>query len=122
MEAKGVNFSDKFSKFSDQWSPKIIAQMNEYHIKLVKIEGDDFPSHTHATTDEVFIVLKGNMHIEFPDGQLDLHEGEMYVVPKGVEHKPSAEGECQILLIDPVGTINTGDAGGERTAQQDAWI
>lgn len=78
--------------------------------------------HSHAETDDVFIVLDGEMRIELRDGQVDLKAGEMFVVPKGVEHKPIAERECQLLLVEPIGTINTGDAGGEMTAANDVWI
>lgn len=116
-----INFNDKLAKFSEHWSPKIIAQMNDYHFKLVKIQGD-FVWHSHAETDEVFIVLDGEMVIEFRDGKVDLRENEMFVVPKGIEHKPFAEHECKLLLIEPAGTVNTGDAGGDLTAKGDAWI
>jgi mannose-6-phosphate isomerase-like protein (cupin superfamily) len=109
------------ANFSEHWSPKIIAQMNEYQFKLVKIQGE-FVWHSHAETDDVFIVLDGEMSIELRDGRVDLKAGEMFVVPKGMEHKPIAEAECHLLLVEPVGTINTGDAGGEMTAANDVWI
>lgn len=121
MEYAAINFREKLAKFSEQWSPKIIAQMNNYHFKLVKIQGE-FVWHSHGETDDVFIVLDGQMSIELRDGWVDLKAGEMFVVPKGVEHKPVAEGECQLLLVEPVGTINTGDTGGEMTAADDVWI
>ena len=121
MEYAAINFREKLAKFSEQWSPKIIAQMNNYHFKLVKIQGE-FVWHSHGETDDVFIVLDGQMSIELRDGRVDLKAGEMFVVPKGVEHKPVAEGECQLLLVEPVGTINTGDTGGEMTAADDVWI
>ena len=121
MTSSVINFKDKLAKFSEHWSPKIIARMNDYHFKLVKIQGN-FVWHRHAETDEVFIVLEGEMRIEFRDGEVDLRTGEMFVVPKGVEHKPCAERECRILLVEPVGTVNTGDAGGELTAKDIAWI
>ncbi|HEU4875800.1 MAG TPA: cupin domain-containing protein, partial [Pyrinomonadaceae bacterium] len=104
-----INFREKLGKFSERWSPKIIAQMNDYHFKLVKIQGE-FVWHSHSETDEVFIVLDGEMGIELRDGRVDLKAGEMFVVPKGVEHKPVAHGECQLMLVEPAGTINTGDA------------
>lgn len=107
--------------FSDQWSPRIIAQMNDYHFKLARLQGD-FVWHRHADTDETFIVLEGAMSIAFREGQVDLRAGEMLVVPKGVEHKPFARQECQVLLIEPAGTVNTGDAGGDLTIQDDVWI
>jgi mannose-6-phosphate isomerase-like protein (cupin superfamily) len=120
MDVKAINIEQKLAKFADHWSPKIVAQMNDYHFKLAKIEGE-FVWHSHAETDEVFIVLKGNMSIAFRDGVLDLAQGEMCVVPRGVEHKPVALQECQIMLVEPAGTENTGDAGGDRTAAE-TWI
>jgi mannose-6-phosphate isomerase-like protein (cupin superfamily) len=116
-----INFKDKLAKFSEHWSPKIIARMNDYHFKLVKIQGN-FVWHSHAETDEAFIVLVGEMRIEFRDGKVELRTGEMFVVPQGIEHKPCAERECRILLVEPVGTVNTGDAGGELTAEGNTWI
>lgn len=121
MDFKSINLKEKLSKFTDHWAPKIIAQMNDYHFKLVKFQGD-FVWHNHDDTDEVFIVLDGEMSIAFKDGAVDLKTGEMFVVPKGVEHKPSAEQECKILLVEPAGTINTGETGGEMTAADDVWI
>ena len=121
MDYAAINFQDKLSRFSDHWSPKIIAQMNEYHFKLVKLQGD-FIWHSHPDTDEVFIVLDGTMLIEFRDGEVKLTAGEMFVVPRGIEHKPFAMQECTVLLVEPAGTMNTGDAGGERTADDNVWI
>lgn len=116
-----INLAGKFSRFSDQWSPKIIASVNDYHIKLAKIQGE-FVWHAHSETDEAFFVLQGTMSIEFRDGRVDLQKGEMFVVPKGVVHKPVAAQECHIMLIEPAGTVNTGDAGGEKTARENVWI
>ncbi|KPJ63457.1 cupin [candidate division WOR-1 bacterium DG_54_3] len=121
MKYSAINFEEKLAKFSEYWSPKIVAQMNDYHFKLVKFQGD-FVWHSHDDTDETFIVLDGEMTIDFHDGKVDLKAGEMFVVPKGVEHKPLAEKECKILLVEPAGTTNTGDTGGELTAQDDIWI
>lgn len=121
MKYDAVNVQDKLSRFSEQWSPKIIAQMNDYHFKLVKIQGE-FVWHSHPETDEVFMVLNGAMVIDFRDGQVALGAGEMFVVPKGVEHKPFAAAECHLLLVEPAGTVNTGDVGGVMTAPADAWI
>ena len=95
--------------------------MNNYQLKLVKVK-DDFVWHSHAETDEVFIVISGQLEIEFRDGKVSLSEGEMFVVPKGKEHKPFAKKECQMLLIEPDGVVNTGDTGGEFTAQNNIWI
>lgn len=116
-----INFQAKLARFSDRWAPKVIAQMNDYQFKLAKIEGE-FVWHSHADTDEVFIVLDGRMTIELRDGRVELGPGEMFVVPKGVEHKPAALGECRILLVEPAGTVNTGAAGGALTAPNDVWI
>ncbi len=116
-----INFQEKLTKFSEQWLPKIIAQMNDYHFKVVKIQGE-FVWHDHPETDEVFIILKGQLEIQFRDGNVLLNEGEMFVVPKGLEHKPVAEKECHILLVEPVGTVNTGEVVNEKTAPNDVWI
>jgi len=121
MEYTPINLKEKLAKFSDHWSPKIIAQMNDYHFKLVKFQGD-FVWHRHDDTDEVFIVLDGEMSIEFREGKVNVKAGEMFVVPKGLEHKPHAERECKIMLVEPVGTINTGNAGGDLTAEENVWI
>ena len=116
-----INLRDKLEKFSDHWSPKVVAEMNDYQFKLVKIQGD-FVWHNHADTDEVFIVLEGSMRIEFEDGEVELSEGEMYVVPRGVNHKPYAEEECKVMLVEPRGVVNTGDSEGELTASNDVWV
>jgi mannose-6-phosphate isomerase-like protein (cupin superfamily) len=116
-----INLADKFAKFSDLWSPKIIARMNDYHFKLAKVQGE-FVWHSHPETDEVFIVLEGELTIHLRDGQVNLRTGEMYVVPKGVEHKPYAEQECRLMLVEPAGTLNTGQSGGERAVQHEDWI
>jgi mannose-6-phosphate isomerase-like protein (cupin superfamily) len=121
MQYQPVNLADKFGKFTDQWSPRVIAEMNDYQFKLARIEGE-FVWHRHADTDEVFIVLEGSMRIEFRDGAVNLEAGEMFVVPRGVEHRPSAEQECRIMLVEPRGVVNTGDAEGELTAENDVWI
>ena len=120
MGETAINIAEKFAKFSEQWAPKIIAQMNDYHFKIVKIQGE-FVWHTHADTDEVFIVMDGELTIHLRDGDVTLKAGEMYVVPRGVEHKPEAVRECRMMLVEPAGTPNTGDGGGPRTAEA-AWI
>jgi mannose-6-phosphate isomerase-like protein (cupin superfamily) len=116
-----INLAEKLTKFSEHWSPKIIAQMNDYHFKLVKLQGE-FVWHSHAETDEVFMVLEGELRIEFRDGQVDLKSGELFVVPKGVEHRPVAARECQVMLVEPAGTVNTGDAESDLTAEDNVWI
>lgn len=121
MTKTAININDKFSKFSEHWSPKVVAEMNDYQFKLAKIQGE-FVWHDHKETDEVFIVMEGSMSIEFRDGKVDLSAGEMFVVPKGVEHKPFAENECKIMFVELRGVANTGDAGGELTAEEDVWV
>lgn len=110
-----------YHSFPSSGHPKIVAQMNDYHFKLVKFEGD-FVWHSHADTDEVFIVVEGEISIAFRDGAVKLKVGEMFVVPKGVEHKPHAEKECRAMLVEPAGTRNTGGTGGAMTAEDDVWI
>lgn len=116
-----INLHEKFAAFSEHWSPKIIAQMNDYHFKLVKIQGE-FVWHTHTDTDEVFIVLEGEMTIRFRDGEVILRAGEMFVVPKCLEHRPFAQQECKIMLVEPAGTINTGEVQSDLTAQDGVWV
>jgi mannose-6-phosphate isomerase-like protein (cupin superfamily) len=121
MEYKVINLKDKLGKFSDHWVPRIVAQLNDYHIKLVKVKGE-FVWHNHPGTDELFMVLQGSLEIALRDGKVKLREGEMFVVPKGREHKPIAEEECQLLLIEPVGTINTGEINDSLTVTENIWI
>lgn len=121
MKHSAINLKEKLARFSEHFSPKIIAQMNDYHFKLAKFQGD-FVWHNHNDTDETFIVLDGEMSIDFRDGRVDLKAGEMFVVPKGVEHKPFAGKECKIMLVEPAGTANTGNAPGDLTAEDDIWI
>lgn len=121
MDYQPINLSEKLSKFTEQWSPRIVVQMNDYQFKLAKLHGE-FIWHSHPETDEVFIVLYGQLEIQFRDGQVTLNEGEMFVVPKGQEHRPVAQQECHIMLVEPAGTLNTGDVVSERTAANDVWI
>jgi mannose-6-phosphate isomerase-like protein (cupin superfamily) len=121
MSYQPINLQQKFGLFNEQWQPKVIAEMNEYQFKVVKLKGD-FIWHDHKETDETFIVVEGTLRIDFRDGAVDISAGEMFVVPKGVEHKPYAAQEVKLLLIEPRGVLNTGEAGGERTAANDVWI
>ncbi len=121
MKYEALNFSQKLSLFDELWQPRVIAEMNDYQFKIVKIKGD-FVWHDHKDTDETFIVLDGKLRIDFRDGAVELGAGEMFVVPRGVEHKPYAEDEVKMLLIEPRGVKNTGDEGGELTAKNDVWI
>ncbi len=121
MKYESISFTDKFSKFSDHWAPRVIAEMNDYQFKLVKIQGE-FVWHDHKDTDEVFLVVSGEMEIEFRDGKVKISEGEMFVVKKGLEHRPVAHDECSILLIEPRGVVNTGEADSSLKAENDKWI
>ena len=121
MPYEAINFLRKFAQFDEQWKPKVVAELNDYQFKVVKLEGD-FVWHDHQDTDEAFIVVEGKLRIDFRDGVVNLSAGEMFVVPKGVEHKPYAEREVKLLLIEPRGVRNTGDQGGDRTAPNDVWI
>ena len=118
---KKINFKSKFEKFNDLWSPKVIAEMNDYQFKLVKIK-DDFVWHEHNDTDEVFIVISGVIWIEFKDETIQINAGEMIVVPKGTKHRPYATEEAQIMLVEPKGVVNTGDIESDLTALNDQWI
>ena len=118
---KPINLHSKFNVFIDHWSPKVIAEMNDYQFKLVKIKGE-FVKHKHSETDEVFIVIDGKMSIEFETETIEIKSGEMVVVPKGVNHKPFAEEECKIMLVEPKGVVNTGDVKGDMTAPDDQWV
>jgi mannose-6-phosphate isomerase-like protein (cupin superfamily) len=116
-----INLADKLSRVSEHWSPRVVAELNDYQFKVVKLLGE-FVWHAHADTDEAFIVLEGEMEIGFRDGSVAVRAGEMYVVPKGVEHVTRATRECHALVVEPRGVVNTGDAGGRLTAANDVWV
>ncbi len=113
-----VDLKEKLSAFSEQWSPKVVARLNDYEIKVVKVKGE-FIWHTHDDTDELFLVMDGELTIQLRDGDVTLTPGQLFVVPKGVEHCPIADGEVHALLIEPTGVVNTGGAGGSLTAAYD---
>jgi len=121
MSTESINLNHKFKLFSDNWSPKVIAEMNDYQFKLIKINGE-FIWHSHDDTDEAFIVINGELTIKFRDGKVDIKKGEMFIIPKGVEHKPIAKNECQIMVIEPKGVVNTGDKKSDLTAKNNVWI
>ena len=121
MKNAVVNLAEKFGQITDPWSPRIAAQINDYHVKLAKLSGE-FVWHKHDETDELFLVIKGRLTMRLRDGDVTLGAGEMYVVPRGVEHCPVADEPCEVLLIEPAGTINTGDAGGDKTVDDPAWV
>jgi mannose-6-phosphate isomerase-like protein (cupin superfamily) len=112
-----VALAEKFAQFADHWSPKIVAELNGQHVKLVKFSGE-FVWHQHEHEDELFFVVRGTFRMEFRDRTVTLSAGEMLVVPRGVEHRPVAAAEVWVMLFEPAGTVNTGNAGGERTVAQ----
>lgn len=113
-----INLDERFTHFREQWSPKVVARLNDYEIKLVRLQGE-FVWHTHEDTDELFLVLDGELTIQLRDGDVVLTAGELFVVPRGVEHCPRADGEVRAMLIEPVGVVNTGAVGGQLTATYD---
>ena len=121
MSMTSINLEEKFSLIAEQWRPKVVAELNDYQLKLAKLQGE-FVWHKHDDTDELFVCIEGSLTIELRDGSVTLNKGELYVVPKGVEHKPVAEDECQVLLVEPRGVLNTGDEESELTAPNDQWI
>jgi mannose-6-phosphate isomerase-like protein (cupin superfamily) len=121
MAYEAINLGQKFGMFSELWSPRVVAEMNDYQFKLSKLEGE-FIWHNHPETDEAFFVMEGELRIDFRDGFVSLGPGEMFVVPKGVEHKPSAEREVKLMIIEPRGVLNTGKEGGGLTAELDVWV
>lgn len=113
-----IDLAERLSRFTEHWSPKVIARVNDYEIKLVKVDGE-FVWHTHDDTDELFLVITGTLTIQLRDRDVTLGPGQLFVVPRGVEHCPVALGEVHAMLIEPTGVINTGNAGGPRTARYD---
>ena len=118
MPYAAIDLKQKFSLFTEHWQPKVIAEMNDYQFKLSKVQGE-FIWHNHPETDETFLVVEGHLRIDFRDGSVNLGPGEMFVVPKGVEHKPFAEHEVKLMIIEPRGVLNTGHEGGDLTAKTD---
>jgi len=121
MDYQAINLAQKFALLAERWAPRVVAEMNDYQFKIVRLQGD-FIWHDHRDTDETFLVTEGDLRIDFRDGAVTVAAGEMFVVPRGVEHKPFAESEVKLLLIEPRGVRNTGHEGGERTAENDVWI
>lgn len=121
MSGEAINLKHKLALFDEPWSPRVIAELNDYQFKLVKLQGE-FVWHAHEHTDEVFLVVRGRMEIGFRDRNVVLGEGEMYVIPRGVEHITRASEECHALIIEPRGVVNTGDARSDLTAQNDRWV
>ncbi len=116
-----IDIAHKFSLIDALWQPRVVAEMNDYQFKLARIDGD-FIWHQHDSTDEAFIVVRGHLRIDLPDTAVHLRAGQMLVVPRGTPHRPSAQGEVWLMLVEPRGVANTGDAGGERTAPNDIWV
>ncbi len=118
-----VDLADKLGLFSEHWTPKVVARLNDYEIKLAKLKGE-FVWHTHDDTDELFLVIEGTLTLQLRDAEgrqhdLTLAPGQLYVVPRGVEHCPLADGDVAVMLIEPAGVVNTGAAGGDLTAPYD---
>ncbi len=118
MSHQPIDIAEKLSAFCDHWSPKVISRLNDYEIKVVKVQGE-FVWHTHEDTDEMFLVVAGDLTIQLRDGNVTLRPGQLFVVPRGVEHCPMADSEVHAVLIEPTGVVNTGDAGGALTATYD---
>jgi mannose-6-phosphate isomerase-like protein (cupin superfamily) len=112
-----VNLSEKLQQFSEQWSPRIVGELNGQHVKLAKVEGE-FVWHHHQHEDELFLVLRGHLSIHLRDRVIELDEGEFYIVPRGVEHKPTASSETHVLLLEPSSTLNTGNVRDARTVDR----
>ena len=121
MAHKPINLNQKLAQFAETWSPRIVAELNDYQVKLAHLEGE-FVWHQHAETDELFLCLEGSMSILLRDGQVDLQAGELYVVPRGVEHKPVSPGGCSVMLVEPRGVVNTGETESELTAKGEQWV
>lgn len=115
-----VNLSEKLARIQELWSPKVVAAVNDFHVKLVKLEGE-FVWHFHEAEDELFLVLQGRLRMQFRDREIVVEAGELIVVPHGMEHRPVADEEAQVLLFEPKSTVNTGTAGGDRTREVE-WI
>ena len=120
-KSKKINIKQKFSKLSEYWSPKVLAKMNDYEFKIARIKGE-FIWHNHTETDEVFIVIEGSMKILLKGETIQLFEGDLYVVPKGMDHKPVAEKECKLMLVELKGTKNTGSETHKLTVEDNQWI
>jgi mannose-6-phosphate isomerase-like protein (cupin superfamily) len=114
---QSINLADKLATFSEHWQPRVVGQFNGHDLMVVKVRGE-FVWHRHDDTDDFFLVLEGRLTIQLRDGDVELGPGELYVVPRGVEHCPRADGEAHVLLIEPAGTPNTGDAGGPMTRNE----
>lgn len=118
---KKVNLAEKFNLFNEYWSPRIVGELNGQHVKLAKFKGE-FMWHSHANEDELFLVVKGTLKIELRDGLITLNEGEFYIVPKGVEHKPVADEEAHVMLLEPKSTEQTGGIENDLLVDNQPWI
>ena len=120
-EIRKVNLRDKLSRFTAYWDPKIVGELNGQHVKLVKFKGE-FVWHHHEHEDELFLVVSGRLRLQLPDREVALEPGELFIVPRGVEHRPVADDETHVLLFEPAGTLNTGNVQGERTVAEPARL
>ena len=120
-KTRPINLHSKFELVRDLWSPHVVAEMNDYQFKIARVRGK-FVWHAHPDTDEAFFIIEGHLRIDLPDGSVELGPGELFVVPRGVRHRPVAQEEVKLLLVEPRGVVNTGDVGGERTVENERWI
>ncbi|MGH3097725.1 MAG: cupin domain-containing protein [Streptosporangiales bacterium] len=118
MPNEAIDLAAKMASFSEHWSPKVVARLNDYEVKVVKLQGE-FTWHSHADTDELFFVIDGDLTVQMREDDVSVRAGQLFVVPRGVEHCPIADGEVHAMLIEPTGVVNTGDAGGLLTAEYD---
>jgi len=116
-----INLLEKAGLVDALWSPRVVGELNDVQVKVARIHGD-FVWHDHQHTDELFLVVKGSMRVEYRDRAVTLNEGEMHIVPKRVEHRTAADEECWCVIMEPRGVVNTGEAGGELTAPNDVWV
>ncbi len=116
-----INLVQKFSLFDEYWKPKIVGELNDAYIKVVKLKGE-FVWHQHATEDELFLLIEGRLRILLRDGEVNLAPGELVIIPKGIEHCPVADEEAQVVLMEPKTTLNTGEVNNERTVIKPEWI
>ena len=121
MNLNAIDLNQKFSLFTEHWQAKVVAKFNNYLVKIVKIKGD-FVWHKHDDTDELFLVHKGVLRVEFREGSVLVKEGQMFVIPKGVEHITHADEECEFIMIEPETTLNTGDVRDDMTVENPEWI
>ena len=121
MDIEVIDLADRFARFDDRWNPRIVAELNGNHVKVVKLEGE-FVWHHHDHEDELFLVVDGRLRTQLPDRELEVGPGQFVVVPKGVEHRPVADATVHVVLIEPTSTLNTGNVHDARTVESPEWL